>query len=55
MQEDWSLFNIGTHSSCKLRMKEEDSELSEDLAENTQVWLLVIESSTLHFVLLICW
>ena len=53
MQEDWSLFNIGTHSSCKLRMKEEDSELSDDLAENTQVWLLVTEISTLHFVLLI--
>ena len=31
------MFNIGTHSSCKLRMKEEDSELSDDLAENTQV------------------
>ena len=46
MQEDWSLFNIGTHSSCKLRMKEEDSELSDDLAENTQVRLLVIENST---------
>ena len=34
-------------------MKEEDGELSDDLAENTQVWLLVIENSTLHFVLLI--
>lgn len=49
MQEDWSLFNIGTHSSCKLRMKEEDSELSDDLAENTQVQLLVIENSRSSF------
>ena len=31
------MFNIGTHNSCKLRMKEEDSELSNDVAENTQV------------------
>lgn len=38
LEEDYSLFNIGTHSSCKLRMKEEDSELSlHDLAENTQL------------------
>ena len=43
-------------------MKEEDSELSDDLAENTQVRLLVIENSTAQFVLLIfigplvtCW
>ena len=28
---------IGTHSSCKLRMAEEDKELSDDIAENTQV------------------
>ena len=36
------MFNIGTHSSCKLRMKEEDSELSHDIAENTQVCLSVL-------------
>jgi len=43
-------------------MKEDDSELSDDLAENTQVRLLVIEISTSHFVLLVfigllvtCW
>lgn len=46
LEEDWSLFNIGTHSSCKLRMKEEDSELSEDLAENTQ-----FHSDLYHMVL----
>ncbi|KAL9955781.1 hypothetical protein ACROYT_G037160 [Oculina patagonica] len=46
LEEDWSLFNIGTHSSCKLRMKEEDSDLSEDLAENTQ-----LHSDLYHMVL----
>jgi len=46
LEEDWSLYNIGTHSSCKLRMKEEDSELSDDVAENTQ-----LHSDLYHMVL----
>lgn len=46
LEEDWSLFNIGTHSSCKLRMKEEDNELSHDIAENTQ-----LHSDLYHMVL----
>ncbi|XP_068672248.1 dynein axonemal intermediate chain 7-like [Montipora foliosa] len=46
LEEDWSLFNIGTHNSCKLRMKEEDSELSNDVAENTQ-----LHSDLYHMVL----
>ncbi|XP_073245123.1 dynein axonemal intermediate chain 7-like [Porites lutea] len=46
LEEDWSLYNIGTHSSWKLRMKEEDSELSEDVAENTQ-----LHSDLYHMVL----
>ena len=33
------MYNIGTHSSCKMRMKEDDNELSNDVAENTQVQL----------------
>ena len=37
------MFNIGTHSSCKLRMKEEDSELSHDIAENTQVFVSFVD------------
>ena len=43
------MFNIGTHSSCKLRMKEEDSELSHDIAENTQVCLSVLLMSIYIF------
>lgn len=42
LKEDLSLYNIGTHSSCKLRMREEDSELSDDVAENTQVQFSVL-------------
>lgn len=46
LEEDLSLYNIGTHSSCKLRMREEDSELSDDVAENTQ-----LHSDLYHMVL----
>ena len=46
------MFNIGTHSSCKLRMKEEDSELSHDIAENTQVCLSVLLISIYIFFFL---
>lgn len=35
------MYNIGTHSSCKMRMKEDDNELSNDVAENTQVQLFM--------------
>ena len=45
------MFNIGTHSSCKLRMKEEDSELSHDIAENTQVCLSVLLISIYIYIL----
>ena len=44
------MFNIGTHSSCKLRMKEEDSELSHDIAENTQVCLSVLLMSIYIYI-----
>ena len=44
------MFNIGTHSSCKLRMKEEDSELSRDIAENTQVCLSVLLMSIYIYI-----
>ncbi|XP_029189944.2 dynein axonemal intermediate chain 7 homolog isoform X2 [Acropora millepora] len=46
LEEDWSLYNIGTHSSCKMRMKEDDNELSNDVAENTQ-----LHSGLYHMVL----
>ena len=50
VKEDWSLYNIGTHSSWKLRMKEEDSELSEDVAENTQVIKSIVYFVTIYLV-----
>ena len=44
------MYNIGTHSSWKLRMKEEDSELSEDVAENTQVIKSIVYFVTLYLL-----
>ncbi|EDO43086.1 predicted protein, partial [Nematostella vectensis] len=37
LEEDWSLYLVTTRSSCKLKLKEEDSEFSETNADNTQL------------------